>query len=306
MQDIFDAMFFGLSEILKKPTLQYAVVSGSVVSVVWILIGLYYWDGIVAFSSSVLSMLPFSMLRSNGAWMFSTFLFLQTILVTFAMLFTLFGNVIAQKDSKHYTAFTIFVALFSLVFWGVIWFFQHQYIYAQFLKLLTWLPFETVEKTLSFLIAFYLIYTAIIISMIFISSFTALNLLQKISEKYFPYDTFHDENEFKVVKKTLKDTAVFIVISIFSFPLLFIPVLNFVLLVGLWMWLMKDTISYDTAAFVYGKNFQQKLKTYKHGIWFLTFIGSLFHFIPVFNLFAPYFTQLSMFYFFVQKRATEI
>jgi uncharacterized protein involved in cysteine biosynthesis len=115
----------------------------------------------------------------------------------------------------------------------------------------------------------------------------------------------YEEHEFKNIKQTLKDTAIFLLASIVSFPLLFVPVLNFIILVGLWIWLMKNTLAYDVSAFVFGKIDKEKLKEYKKGLWAITFLGSLFNFIPILNVFAPYFTELTMFYYLKEKKDNE-
>ncbi len=305
MQDFMDAVLFGFKGIFRAKTMKYAMIGGVVISTLWIVLGLFFWSDIITFTSSILELIPFSMLRSNGAWMLSAFVWLQLVLVTFALIFAFFGNIIVERvDRDRYATFSITIGLLSAAFWGVVWFFSHSYIYAQFLKLLTWLPFETVEKGLSYLIGFYIIYNGIIVSMIFITSMFSTSFLSEVKEEEFPYDKMHDEYEYKTIIKTLKDTGVFLALSILSFPLLFVPVVNFFILVGLWTWMMKDTIAYDTAAFVFGAVEKEKLKEYKGAIWGLNMIGSLFNFIPVFNVFAPYFTELAMFYYFKEKRLT--
>jgi len=303
MHDFMDAIVFGFKEILRARTMKFAMISGMIVSLIWIGIGFYFWDDIIGFSSSILSMLPFSMLRSNGAWMLSTFLWLQLVLVTFALIYAFFGNIIVEKMSREqYSFFSVFIGLASAVFWAVVWFFKADYIYAQFLKLLTWLPFETIEKGVSYLIGFYLIYTAIIVTMIFITSLTSTPFLAQVREECFPYDRMYDDNEIKTIKQALRDAGIFIVASIVSFPLLFIPVLNFIILVALWVWLMKDTIVSDASAFVFGDTDKKRLKEYSPAIWGISIIGSLFNFIPVFNVFGPYFTELAMFHYLKDKR----
>ena len=305
MQDFMDAIIFGLKEILRASTMKFAMLSGIVVSAVWVVVGFFFWNDIVSFTSSILTYIPFSMLRSNGAWMLSTFLWLQAVLITFALIFAFFGNMIVEKlEREKYASFSMMVGLLSALFWSIVWFFEGGYIYAQFLKLLTWLPFETIEKGLAYLIGFYIIYTAIIVSLIFVTSMFSTTFLSEIREKHFPYDTMYDEYEYKSIKKTLRDTAIFTGLSIVSFPLLFIPVINFILLVGLWVWLMKDTLASDTAAYVFGEVDEAKLKEYKFGLWGISFVGSLFNFIPVFNVFGPYFTETAMFYFLKEKRET--
>jgi len=306
MQDFMDAIVFGFKEILRASTMKFAMLSGIIVSAVWIVVGFFFWDELIALTSSTLSFLPFSMLRSNGAWMLSTFLWLQLVLVTFALIFAFFGNMIMEKlDKEKYASFSLVVGLFSAGFWSVVWFFESDYIYAQFLKLLTWLPFETIEKGLAYLIAFYIIYTAIIVTLIFVSSMLSSRFLRKIREEHFPYDRMYDDNNSKTVLKTLRDTLIFTALSVVSFPLLFVPVVNFLLLVGLWVWLMKDTLTTDTASFVFGTVDKERLKKYKFGLWGISFIGSLFNFIPVFNVFGPYFSEIAMFYYLNEKRNLE-
>jgi hypothetical protein len=303
MQDFMDAVIFGFKEILQASTMKFAMLSGIVISGIWIVLGFFFWDDIISLTSSTLSFLPFSMLRSNGAWMLSTFLWLQLVLITFALIFAFFGNMIVEKlEREKYASFSLLVGVSSAAFWSVIWFFEGDFIYAKLLKLLTWLPFETIEKGIAYLIGFYLIYTAIIVSLIFVTSLFSNLFLNEIKEKNFPYDSMYDEYRLKTVQKTLRDTAIFTLISILSFPLLFVPVINFILLVGLWVWLMKDTLATDTSAFVFGDVDKERLKEYRVAIWGISFIGSLFNFIPVFNVFGPYFSQLAMLYYFKEKR----
>ena len=303
MQDFMDAVIFGFKEILRAKTMKFAMTSGLIISFIWIVIGAFFWDGIVSLSSSVLSLVPFSLIRSNGAWMLSTFLWLQAVLITFALIFAFLGNLIVQKvEREKYASLSLLIGLLSAAFWSVVWFYEGGYIYSQFLKLLTWLPFETIEKGLSYLIGFYIIYTGIVVTIIFVTSAYSTAFLQRVKERHFPYDRMYDDFEYKTIKQTIKDTAIFTAASIISFPLLFIPIVNFIILVGLWIWLMKDTLACDTAAFVFGEVDKEKLKEYKGAIWGIALIGSLFNFIPVFNVFGPYFTELAMFYYFKEKR----
>ena len=303
MQDFMDALLFSFKELLRQNTTKYAMGSGFVVTLVWILIGYALWPSLVGFTSSILSMLPFSMIQSNGAWMLSSFIWLQAVLITFALIFAFLGNLISQKvQNHHYSAFALIIALGSALFWGVVWMSEGDVIYTQALKLFTWLPFETIEKALSYLIAFYILYTGIIITLIFVTSILSSSYFQSIKEEHFPYDTFYDDVESKTLLKTLKDTAIFIGLSIVTLPLLFIPVLNFIILVVLWVWLMKDTLAYDTSSYVFGKDAEQKRQEYKIATWGFAFMGSLFNFIPVFNVFGPYFTELALLYYYKEKR----
>jgi len=298
MKHIMKAIIFGFKEILTWHTMKYALISGIVVSAVWLGVGYMLWDHLIAFSSKVLEYVPFSMVRSNGAWMLSTFLWLQLVLMTFALIFAFFGNFILRDVSQErYTAFSTMTALGSALFWGVVWFFKGDYIYAQFLKLLTWLPFETVEKGIAFLIAFYLIYNAIVITMVFVTSIFSEPLIESVEKRHFAEDEVVRDHIFSVVGYTIKDAFIFIAVSLVAFPLLFIPVLNIFVQIAVWIWLVKDTTSYDAASLVYEKVDKEALKEHKLAIWFISFITSLFNFIPLFNFFGPFFGQITMFHY---------
>ena len=303
MQDFMDAVIFGFKGVFKARTMKFAMTSGLVISAIWIVIGMFFWNGIVSSTSSILTFIPFSMLRSNGAWMLSAFVWLQLVLVTFALIFTFLGNIIVEKISRDkYATLSISIGLASALFWGIVWFYEHSLIHEKFLDLLTRLPYETIEEGISYLTGFYVIYAAIIVTMIFVTSMFSSKFLSEIKKTEFPYDAMHDEYEYNNVVRTIKDTGIFIGVSIVSFPLLFIPILNFFILVGLWTWMMKDTISYDTTSFVFGNVEKEKLKEFKAPIWGFNIIGSFFNFIPVFNVFGPYFTELAMFYYLKEKR----
>ncbi len=299
MKNILHAVIFSFKEILTWNTMKYALISGTIISAIWIGIGVLVWDNLISISSHILGWIPFSMVRSNGAWMLSTFLWLQLILLTFALIFVFAGNLILRVVSKdRYSSFSLWVALGSTLFWSTVWFFNGEYIYAQFLKLLTWLPFETIEKGIAFLIGFYIIYNAIIVSMVFISSLFSEPLLRNIERKYFKESEVKRDHIFSSITYTLKDSFIFLVLSIVAFPLLFVPIINIFTQIALWIWLTKDTMGYDAITLTSSKVTKEKLKEHRKALWFISFITVLFNFIPILNLFGPFFGEISMFHYF--------
>lgn len=298
MKTIMNAVIFAFREILKWNTMKYALLTGLLVTVVWAGIGYLLWDQMIALSSKIIDLVPFAMVRSNGAWMLSTFLWLQMVLLTFALVFAFFGNIILRSVSKEkYTSFSIIVAGTSALFWGIIWFFKGEYIYHQFLQLLTWLPFETVEKGIAFLLGFYLIYNAIIVTLLFIASMFSEPLLVSVEERHFKEDDVVRNHVVSSVGYTLKDSLIFIGLSIIALPLLFIPVLNIIIQIALWIWLIRDTISYDAAALSFEKVDRESLREHKFAIWFISLLTALFNFIPILHMFGPYFGEIAMFHY---------
>ncbi len=299
MGNISKAILFGFKEILTWHTMKYIVLGGVMVTLAWIGLGYLMWDTLVALSVKIIELVPFSMVRSNGAWMLSTFLWFQLTLVTFALVYAFFGNLLLRSVSKEkYSIFSLLVFVGSALLWGVVWFFKGDYIYAQFLKLLTWLPFETVEKGIAFLIGFYIIYNAIVVSMLFVASLVSEPVIEDIEIREFAEDDVTRDTMFKTLGYTLKDTLIFIGLSIMAFPLLFVPILNIFVQIALWVWLTKDTISYDALALTHEKVDKTLKKQHTAAIWTITTITVLFNFIPVFNIFGPFFGLIALFYYF--------
>ncbi len=299
MANVMSSIIVGFKEILSWNTIKHVLLSGILVVAVWIGIGYMVWDALINLSSHIIELVPFSMVRSNGAWMLSSFLWLQLVLLTFALIYAFFGNIILRSVSQdRYSAFSIYTIVASAIFWGIVWYFKGDYIYAEFLKLLTWLPFETVEKGIAFLIGFYVIYNGIIVTMLFITSIFSEAIIVGVEKKHFQGQEVVRDNLFKSIGYTIKDTLIFIVASIIAFPLLFIPIVNIIVQILLWTWLLKDTISYDALALTRKKVDKSEVKEHRFAVWFISLIASLFNFVPLLNLFSPYFGEIAMFHYF--------
>lgn len=296
MQDLFEAMIFGFKEVRRPLIMKFALISGAVVTLFWMIVGVIFWEHIIAFSTSFIDLVPFSMIRSDAAWFLSTFIWFQLVLITFALVFAFGGNFIVARYSKEkYFSFSLFLFIGSALFWAVIWFFESNMIHTQFSKLITWLPFETIEKGLAALIGVYFIYNAIIITMIFISSLFSSKMLGEIRDTYHPYDDVIEDSEIRTLEYTLKDTAIFLVASIIAVPLLFIPVVNFLVQIILWVWLIKDTFVFDSATVLMKESNKGMFKEHRFGLYSISLVTALFNFIPVFNLFSPFFGELVMY-----------
>ncbi|PTB88064.1 hypothetical protein C9925_00545 [cyanobacterium G8-9] len=187
------------------------------------------------------------------------------------------------------------------MFWGIVWFIKGDYIYREFLQLLTVLPFQTVEKGIAFFIGFYFIYNAIVVTMVFVASLFSEPLIVSIEKRHFSEDEVRRDHVWSSVAYTLKDSFIFLGVSLLLFPLLFIPVLNIVVQIGLWTWLIKDTMTYDAASLVYEKVDKEALKKDRLASWFISIIVALFNLVPVLNIFGPFFGVITLFHYFKNK-----
>ena len=298
MPIVIESILFGFKEILNYKTIKLALLIGAGITILWSFIGFMIWDELIAISKYFIDFLPFSMLRSNGAWILSSFLWFSLVLITFALIMMFFGSMILEKVSKEkYSSFSLLLAFGSALFWAVVWFFYGDTLHEQFLRLLNWLPFETVEASIAYMLSLYFIYGAIIVTTLLVTSFYSKELLDDVRDRNFPYDKLLDEDEIKTSENRVRDIAIYTVVSIIAFPLLFIPVLNFVIQLGLWIWLIKDILVNDTAALLIKEQDREKLSEYKAGFFTISAFTALFNFLPVFNIFGPFFGEIAMFYY---------
>ena len=92
MQIIIESILFGFSAILNYKIMKRALAIGLIVTLGWSVIGYFLWDELVSTAAYFIDLVPFSMLRSNGAWILSSFLWFSLVLVTFALILAFFGN----------------------------------------------------------------------------------------------------------------------------------------------------------------------------------------------------------------------
>jgi len=95
------------------------------------------------------------------------------------------------------------------------------------------------------------------------------------------------DNQFRTFRYTVKDTMIFIGLSFIAFPLLFIPV-------------------YDAMALTHEKVTNSLKHEYRSAVWIITSVVVLFNFVPVFNIFGPFFGVIAMFHYFKQRKQSEV
>ncbi len=298
MLDFFESITFGFKTIFKWNMMQIALITGLCLSAIWILIGFVLWSYIVSFSSFIIELMPFSMVRSNGAWLISAFAWILVVLVTFALFVAFFGTLFSKKIPKEkYNYFYIVVITCSALFWTVIWFFKGNYLHAEFAKVINLLPFQTVDEGISYLVAGLIIYNAIIVSILLSASILSEYILSKINKEYFD-DEYMNSRESKIIGYTIKDALIYLVASIVLFPLFFVPFLNFIVQIGLWTFLVRNTFRMDVGLLLFKNIDEVKSDKANRVVWAISLISVFFNFIPLLNVFGPYFGEISIFHYF--------
>jgi hypothetical protein len=300
MRELFEGFLDGIEEVLRWRTMLVLVIFATVAMGFWAVIGILYWEHFLAFSDRLVEWLPFAMLRSNGAWMLSTFLWVQAIMLTVALLSLLLTVTLYRNLPKRdFTGAAVWLLLGATIFWTVVWLFKGGAIYDSVLKLLTMLPFDTVENGVSTLLIFYFLYNASIITMLFFTSLYSPVLLRRIREEVYPYEDVHSEAELRSLVYTARNTLLFVAASLVLMPLLFVPVLNIFVQLLLWVWLVKDTFTYDVGALFFNAEELRLVKRGDKRIWAVAAVTALFNFFPLLNFAGPFIGEIMMFRYLV-------
>jgi len=298
---VAESIAFALKNSFKWSNIKFALLNGFFVTVFWGFIGYFIWDYLIAVASSFVEIFPFSMIRADGAWIVSSLIFFQVILVTFAILMAFFGEFFLKKNKEQYTLYTIATFIVSALFWAMVWFFKGSILYNEILKILMWFPFQTIEKAIAFFVAFYIIYNAIIVTILMTTSIFS----PKIIRNSFESSEMNTKHKFASILYTLRDGFIFFIASLALFFVLFIPVVNIIVQILLWVWLIRDTVTADALYLNFGELRKDIKKSHRKATFAISFVASLFNFLPIIYFFASVFAELAMFYYFKSVKEHE-
>jgi len=294
MEAISDTMY----EMMSWKVNVKIVMTGVLVTLGWILLSWLFWPYVYGLSEKVMDILPFAILRSDGAYFFIAMTWAVATMVTFALTMMFFGEVFARKVTKEgYTRFLPLLILGISGFWAVVIYAMFDKLYAVFVRILTSLPFEFTEKGVAGLIALYLIYNGVVVTMVAVTSFRSKYILEPIRKKRYPDEALVG-SAVSTIGATLRDILIFTGISIVAFPLLFLPAINILIQLSLYVWLYKDIFKRDVCELYCTESEKQERKR-EHMLapWVVATIASLMSFIPFINFFAPPFGEIAAFHY---------
>jgi len=156
---------------------------------------------------------------------------------------------------------------------------------------LSWLPWEWLQTTGASVASIAISYMIFIIMISIVTSFMIEPLLIKLANKHYP-DTqvVGRPNISTSLILSLKSALMMFIIFLFTFPVMFIPLVGAVYMLWLWSILLKKPTIYDVSSlFIEDKN-KIKSKTKKSTM--LAMIAAGFNYIPVLNIFAAVFAQI--------------
>jgi uncharacterized protein involved in cysteine biosynthesis len=134
-------------------------------------------------------------------------------------------------------------------------------------------------------------YMLIIIMLSILTSLYAEPLLIKLAKKHYPSaKVIGSPNISTSVYLSIKSGVIFLLIFMFTFPIIFIPIVGQVYMLWLWSIIIKEPTAYDVSSLFITDKKIVKEKTKKSRI--IAMIASLFNYVPLLNIFAPVFAQI--------------
>ncbi len=262
-----------------------------------------FWENIISFSNFIISWVPFSVLKLNGAFFVLFFLWFISVVVTFAAISAILGPIFLKNlgEERHYLYTVILISLLSLLY-AFLFISNWDFINSEVQRLLTLLPFDTVSKAVGAIVAVYIFYNMFILSLFIIIFIFAKPFLEAIRELEYPVLEINIQDKFEFKRVFLKDIFLFIALFILLFPLFFIPVVNMGVQIFLWAKLYHDSFIYFVCNEYCSNNEFEKLKNYKLKTILIALIAASFNFLPIVNFFAPFFAVIMFFHCIIQLK----
>ncbi len=156
---------------------------------------------------------------------------------------------------------------------------------------LSWIPWEWLQTTGASVASIAIAYMIFIIIISMVTSFMVEPLLIKLAKKHYPkVPVVGTANITTSILLSLKSAMIFFLIFIFTFPIMFIPLVGAVYMLWLWSILLKTPTMHDVSSlFISDK---KELKEKRKKTTMLSMIAAGFNYIPVLNIFAAVFAQI--------------
>ncbi|ADV47293.1 EI24 domain-containing protein [Nitratifractor salsuginis] len=190
--------------------------------------------------------------------------------------------------------FILKVGLGSFLFWllvlGLLWK-PFEHFVASYLTMIPlvghWAWFQATGAALA---ALALGYMLIIITISILTSLYSEKILIRLAERDYGVKPVGSPAIHRSLYYTLKASVVFLLLFLFTLPLIFVPVLGQLWMLWLWSILLREPTVYDVGSLFISDPAELKRQTKKSRL--IALIAALFNYIPLLNIFAPLFAQI--------------
>jgi len=193
--------------------------------------------------------------------------------------------------SKEVILFVLKIGFGSIAITGFFIYFFWNTLSSFITSYLSWIPWEWLQTTGASVATMALAYMLIIIMISILTSLFVEPLLIKLAKKHYAKaEVVGSPNISTSIYLSIKSGLVFLLIFMFTFPIIFIPIVGQIYMLWLWSIIIKEPTVYDVSSLFISNKEIVKEKTKKSRV--IAMIASLFNYVPVLNVFAPVFAQI--------------
>jgi len=165
---------------------------------------------------------------------------------------------------------------------------------------LSWIPWEWAQTTGASVATVAIAYMLFILVLSVVTSLMVEPLLIRLAKKHYSNTpVVGSPNISTSILLSLKSGLIFLVLFLFTFPIMFIPLIGAVWMLWLWSILLKAPTIYDVSSLFISDKASIKEKTKKSTL--ISMVAAGFNYIPVLNIFAPVFAQILFLHHIVGK-----
>ena len=200
--------------------------------------------------------------------------------------------------------------IIAAIFWGIVFFVFHSQINGFFVYITNHIPFisgvDWIKNIIEAIGGIFIYYQLLIITSTMIVGIIADKIVDRINEKYYHLQKNGFGSFTGSLLVTLKYNLIFIILFIISFPSMFIPGVNILVNIILWVILIKNPIFYDSIAMYATKMEYEKLKqNQKTTTLIIAVLSATLFLVPVLGVFV-YVIQLLLFTHYNLKRLKKL
>ncbi len=297
-----------INDMLSLDTIKLALITAIPLLAIWGALGYLFWQPVTSFTNQIITWIPFSIVRANGAFVITFFLWFVAVLVSYALFIGLFsGFLLGGKKESRFEAINFTLIFFFSIFWAGFIFYKWDWIDYEIQRFLTLLPFDTVSQGLSWLLALYLFYNLFLITEYLVIFTFREAFIKAMMEKHLGDIelTQYSISKAKTYARLYWDIIWFFIASLLILPILFIPIANFLAVWFVWAWLYKESAFLGVCSLLCEEELYKKLKDNK-GYFVLTALtAALLNFIPIINIFTPFFVMDLYFHWIIETKSTQ-
>ena len=199
-------------------------------------------------------------------------------------------NTIKLLFDKKILKYTILPFLIDLIFWFFIFLFFHNNIISFLEGVVSNLPFGSkIENILAnvggWILIIVLYYVAVISTLGIFSSFFIDKIVLRINEFFnCPLRNVGFKENIKGILVSIKSFLIYLIIFIFTFYLLFVPIINIFYQMFMMSLLNKKPLVFDSSYLFFEP--EEIERKYNLKIWILVFLTSFIYLIPFISLFG--------------------